>query len=80
MERQRETLVKITANIEEMKLKTLEAKFAGDDDKETITNPSRKAIPKHLNEMKANEATKGKVANYRSNYNLGNNNTTTTAI
>ena len=75
IERQREALIKITADIEEIRLKILEAKFEREDDQETITNWSKNVeqqvenvdvevekLPKHLNEMKTNEASKAKHA------------------
>ena len=75
IERQREALIKITANIEEVKLQILEGKFERGDNDETITNWSKnieeqvekvdaevEKLQKYLDEMKANEASKAKEA------------------
>jgi hypothetical protein len=75
IERQREALIKITANIEEVKLQILEGKFERGDNDETITNWSKNVeeqvervdaevekLQKYLDEMKANEASKAKEA------------------
>ena len=75
IERQREALIKITANIEEVKLQILEGKFERGDNDETITNWSNNVeeqvekvdaevekLQKYLDEMKANEASKAKEA------------------
>ena len=69
IERQREALIKITANIEEVKLQILEGKFERGDSDETVTNWSKNVekqvenvdaevekLQKYLGEMKANEA------------------------
>ena len=75
IERQREALIKITANIEEVKLQILEGKFERGDSDETVTNWSKNVeeqvenvdaevekLQKYLDEMKANEASKAKEA------------------
>ena len=75
IERQREALIKITANIEEVKLQILEGKFERGDNDETITNWSKNVeeqvekvdaevekLQKYLDEMKANETSKAKEA------------------
>ena len=75
IERQREALIKITANIEEVKLQILEGKFERGNNDETITNWSKNVeeqvekvdaevekLQKYLDEMKANEASKAKEA------------------
>ncbi|CAB3977193.1 Hypothetical predicted protein [Paramuricea clavata] len=75
IERQRVALLKITANIEEVKLRILEGKFERGDNDETITNWSKNVeeqvenvdaevekLQKYLDEMKANQASKAKEA------------------
>ena len=75
IERQREALIKITANIEEVKLQILEGKFERGDSDETVTNWSKNVeeqvenvdaevekLQKYSDEMKANEASKAKEA------------------
>ena len=77
IEIQREALIKITANIEEVKLHILEGKFERGDNDETITNWSKNVeeqvenvdeevekLKKYLDEMKANEASKAKEAEW----------------